>query len=138
MDELASEATPAPCPNPSQGITCPEAARLPPIPPRHLAVKRAGTESPPAIILRWEGTGDDTLAYYQLYRRAVSAQRWRKRARVQARGENTGPYTFRDGHAHPAQEYVYGVSAVSRYGLASQIVACQPITAAAGGHPGPR
>jgi hypothetical protein len=71
--------------------------------------------------LYWDGTGDDRIERYVIYRGRGS--HWRKIGDVPSEGRNEGSYTFSDDDPLPAdREVAYGVKAVDGRGSHSSIV----------------
>jgi len=124
----AVHAPPAPAgdQDPGIGISRADDARLSPSPPTCRSVHAAPDGGREAT---WDGSGDDRIVAYQVYRRATGDASWRPVARVRAVGDNRGRHAFRD--AAPARDgaVIYGVSAVDVYGHESPIAACPAVPA---------
>jgi hypothetical protein len=72
------------------------------------------------VRLLWNGTGDDRVERYLVYRGIGSD--WREIGVVSAEGDHTGSYTFLDDEPLPDREVAYGLKAVDAYGAHSAIV----------------
>jgi hypothetical protein len=106
------------------GLTLEEDSQLKPLHPYKLVVEMVDG----VVLLKWSGTGSDIIQYYQIERRIADAEDWQPLNTVQAIGDNTERYEFRDTSAQPSTTYLYGVKAVDSYNNQSSRTESETIT----------
>jgi hypothetical protein len=74
-----------------------------------------------AVIVRWLGTGEDDIQYYQIYRKMSDAREWQWLDNVELVGDNLGKYEFVDTTINPGTSYLYGIKVVNVYGKESAV-----------------
>jgi hypothetical protein len=112
----AGETNPSPARSDSAssagGLTTEEDAMIPPGPPGIVSVSRENGLS----TVRWEGTRDDTVSAYEVYRRC-GAGPWTSVARVPVRNpRNEGPHDWEDRIDATCEYAVAAVDADGRVG----------------------
>lgn len=106
------------------GITHQEYSQQTPLHPSQLTVDVVeGT-----VMVRWLGTGEDIIQYYQVYRKTVDDGKWQWISDVEATEDNRGQYEFEDTTTDLEIGYVYGVRALNVYGKESEISVSVVIT----------
>lgn len=112
-------------PTPTEtGISREEVNQLIPLHPYQVTVET----TPGTVVVGWSGTGEDTIQYYEVYRKSSSGDDWQKLGDVKSVGENKGQYEWRDTSTKVGTVYIYGVRAVSIYGTKSVISESAAIT----------
>jgi fibronectin type 3 domain-containing protein len=72
------------------------------------------------VQLTWQGTGEDIVVYYQIYRRVAGTEDWQPLAQVPSQGDNRGNYQYLDTGAQKGETYEYEVTAIDQYSHESQ------------------
>jgi hypothetical protein len=94
------------------GLTAEEDAMIPPGPPGTVSVSRENG----FYVVQWEGTRDDTVIAYAVYRRC-GAESWTPIARVPVRNpRNEGPHDWKDRMDASCEYAVAAVDANGREG----------------------
>ncbi|MBI1758724.1 MAG: fibronectin type III domain-containing protein [Actinobacteria bacterium] len=117
LTSVACGSPEASAPASATGITSEEAARVAPLPPVSLRV----VASAGRVLLSWPATGED-VARYRCLRRPALTGGW-----VPVSAVTGAEHSCRDDHPSAGRS-VYGVQAVTGYGVASTITESLPIT----------
>ena len=74
------------------------------------------------MLLSWQGTGEDIVVFYKVYRRQIHTDQWDLIGTVPVAGDNQGGYEFRDVTiASAPSAFEYAVSAQDHYGNESPL-----------------
>lgn len=107
----------------SGGISPQEDALNQPLRPAKVKVQITGS----IVKVSWSGTGADIIEY-EVSRKNVNIDKWKKIGSVKPVNDNLGDYEFIDKNITSGSSYIYGVNVVGLYNNKSQLTESNPVS----------